>query len=193
MARQQCFLPNKIIQTGFSLRMTFVGHKVNWGVRSGPGHTSPLSVATARRENGAPRLFTVAGSSWAETRERWSSGSRGDQAGPLRHTEGRRSLSDEFLMQTKQRKVLFRNAIINKIELLKLCEWYLFLRMEDRSHGEAGWTGGCQIQGPCQRRTIPTKTSQTLATPTWSCSSDSFSIMTWRWRLKTVGYDTFCP
>ena len=75
----------QIFQTGSSVRPTFVGHKVNWG-EAGPGQGTPLSsLAAARRENGAQRLFIVAGP--------WLSTGPGEMRDEGRH-QGPGSLTD---------------------------------------------------------------------------------------------------
>ena len=176
----------QIFQTGSSLRMTFVGHKVNWG-GPGPGQGTPLSLlslATARHSENLRMvhwdflLLPAPGCvHWDEGRHQGHS-----VTGPSSETE---SPAARLVTKLNANNFCFEMQSLIEFNWSIHDECYAY-RMADKSLAEAGWIGGCPIPGPCQRRTIPTKTSQTLATPTWSCSLDSFWIMTSHWRLKTV-------
>ena len=182
MAREQCFLSNKSSKLVPRSVWPLLATKLTEGQVRAWAHLSLLSgrSQTWESENGAPRLFIVAGCvHWEMSRQGHS------VTGPPSDTESLGRTLSQIGMQT---------TFVSKCNLpLNLIGQYmnviLFYRMADKSLAEAGWIGGCPIPGPCQRRTIPTKTSQTLATPTWSCSLASFWIMTSHWRLKTVCFD----
>ena len=180
MVWEQCFLPNKssklVPHFVRPLLATKLTEKRQGQVRA-RAHLSPLSSRSQTWEWCTETFYCCRPLTvhWAGRDDQGHSLTR-----PTHHREpvhtapspGRQSLNANKTLRT----------FVSKSNL--------FYRMADKSLVEAGWTGGFPIPGPCQRRIIQTRTSLTPATLTWSCSSGSFSTMTWHWPLKTVGCDT---
>ena len=112
----------QIFQTGSSVRPTFVGHKVNWG-EAGPGQGTPLSsLAAARRENGAQRLFIVAGP-WLSTGPGEMRATRVTHwPGIIKQRHGRRTLPRPTNFQWKQNT---QNSCFEMQTSIMYIEWVI--------------------------------------------------------------------